>query len=275
MRWRPASLTRQSGLARGVARVAQAGNHATLRINLWALIMLGIERRLSMRWLAMRRGIETSFNQPRQSGSHPERAPTRQPASNPGAQSSADAADGEYAGLDEFEGFFRRYERQVVACLWRITGDEQAAHDLSQETFLRAWRHFKQIRDYEQPGAWLLRVATNLALNHLRQRGSPVRSAEPLGGSGNAGEGDDSGDWRNALASSDPSMRFIERDLVQQTLLELSPQQRVALVLREVYGFTCEEIGRALGTSRDAIKMTLYRGREQFRLHYLRKGGRQ
>jgi len=166
-------------------------------------------------------------------------------------------------GIEEFEAFFRRYERQVVACLWRITGDEPTAHDLSQETFVRAWRHFEQIRGYEQPGAWLIRVATHLALNELRRRGSPTAAAERFA--------DD--DAHDALSRSDPNLRFAERDLVQQTLLELTPQQRAALVLREVYGFTCEEIGRTLGTSRDAIKMTLWRGREQFRLHYLRKGG--
>jgi len=165
--------------------------------------------------------------------------------------------------MDEFEAFFRRHERQVVACLWRITGDEQTAHDLSQETFLRAWRHFAQVRGYEQPGAWLLRVATNLALNELRRRSVPTAAAERFA--------DD--DAPGALASSDPNLRLAERDLVEQTLLELTPQQRAALALREVYGFTCEEIGRTLGVSRDAIKMTLWRAREQFRLHYLRKGG--
>jgi len=172
-------------------------------------------------------------------------------------------SDAPPGGIEEFEVFFRRYERQVVACLWRITGDEQAAHDLSQETFVRAWRHFEQIRGYEQPGAWLIRVATHLALNELRRRTSPTAAAERFA--------DD--DAPNALSRSDPNLRFVERDLVQQTLLELTPQQRAALVLREVYGLTCEEIGRTLGASRDAIKMTLWRGREQFRLHYLRKGG--
>jgi RNA polymerase sigma-70 factor (ECF subfamily) len=166
-------------------------------------------------------------------------------------------------GIAEFEAFFRQYERQVVACVWRITGDEQTAHDLSQETFVRAWRHYAQIRGYEQPGAWLLRVATHLALNEQRRRASPTASAAPFA--------DD--DAYDALARSDPNLRFVERDLVEQTLLELTPQQRAALVLREVYGFSCEEIGRTLGASRDAIKMTLWRGREQFRLHYLRKGG--
>ena len=41
--------------------------------------------------------------------------------------------------------------------LWRVTGEEQTAYDLSQETFVRAWQHFRTIKSYERPDAWLLR----------------------------------------------------------------------------------------------------------------------
>src|SRR5262245_41420099 len=57
--------------------------------------------------------------------------------------------------VGEFEPFFRMHEPDIFTYLWRMTGDEQAAYDLAQETFLRAWRHFVRIRDYERPGGWL------------------------------------------------------------------------------------------------------------------------
>lgn len=160
-----------------------------------------------------------------------------------------------------FEAFFSRYEQQVFGYLVRMTGDEQTARDLSQEAFLRAWQHFDQLQTYDHPSAWLFRVATNLALSHLRRRGSPVGSAKLLG--------DDDGPAR-----SDPAWRFIERDLIEQTLLELPPKQRAALVLREVYGLSCQEVAQALSMSRDAVKMSLWRAREQFRVRYVRGGGR-
>lgn len=159
----------------------------------------------------------------------------------------------------EFEGFFRAHERTVYACLWRLTGDAQLARDLTQETFLRAWRHFARVRDYEQPRAWLLRVATNLAFSaHRRDRHNHMLSTESL----TDAETPTRGDTTHALA---------ERDAVERALLALPPNQRAALTLREVYGLSCEEIGAALGLSRDAVKMALYRGREGFRRHYLRQ----
>jgi RNA polymerase sigma factor (sigma-70 family) len=161
------------------------------------------------------------------------------------------------ARSDDFEAFFLQYEHAIFGYLMRLTGDEQSAHDLSQEAFLRAWQHYEKIRGYEHPAAWLFRVASNLAISHLRRRASPVGSAKLLG--------DD-----DSPARSDPAMRFIEFDLVEQTLLELPPKQRAALVLREVYGFSCEEIGSTLGMSRDAVKMSLWRARERFRVRYAR-----
>src|SRR5215831_8155621 len=97
---------------------------------------------------------------------------------------------------DDFEAFFQQHEHAVFGYLLRMTGDEQTAHDLSQEAFLRAWQHFDKIRGYDHPAAWLFRVASNLAISHLRRRSSPVGSAKLLG--------DD-----DSPARSDPAMRFI------------------------------------------------------------------
>ena len=158
----------------------------------------------------------------------------------------------------QFEAFFLRYDRQITSYLWRMIGDEQLASELAQETFLRAWQHFAAISNYEQPLNWLFRVATNLALQQRRRQAAPVGAATPL-------------DAANDPASSDPTVHFVEQDLVRQTLLQLPLQQRAALILREVYGMSCAEVGNLLNCSRDAVKMVLFRAREQFRKHYLRE----
>jgi RNA polymerase sigma-70 factor (ECF subfamily) len=108
-----------------------------------------------------------------------------------------------------------------------------------------------------------LRVATNLALQHLRRRAAPVGAATRF---------DEArlGDLRGPGAS-DPGRRFAERDLVRETLLELTPKARALLVLREVYGLSAEEVGDALKMSREAVKVGLWRARAQFRDHYTRK----
>jgi RNA polymerase sigma-70 factor (ECF subfamily) len=159
-----------------------------------------------------------------------------------------------------FEAFFRQHEATVFGYLFRMTGNEAASYDLSQETFLRAWQHFDAIQRYDQPRAWLLRVATNLALNHAQRQKTVERATVVL-------------DDDIQPASSDPTVRLAERDLVRQVLLRLLPRQRAALVLREVYGLPYAEVGRMLGISAAATRMLLWRSREQFRGHYLELGG--
>ncbi|HKD74901.1 MAG TPA: sigma-70 family RNA polymerase sigma factor [Ktedonobacterales bacterium] len=161
----------------------------------------------------------------------------------------------------DFEAFVHQHERPILNYLWRMVGDEQSAYDLTQETFLRAWQHFTDVRQYAHPKAWLFRVATNLALSHRQRRSAPVGAAKPL-------------DDEDELSSSDPTVRYAERDLVRQTLQAIPAKRRAALVLREIYGLSIEEIGHTLGMSPDAVKMALYRARAQFREIYTQEVGR-
>jgi len=160
--------------------------------------------------------------------------------------------------LPSFEAFFRQHERDIFGYLWRMTGDEQAAYDLSQETFVRAWQHFDRIATYERPGGWLFRVATNLALTHQKRAAAPVGAAQPFS-------------TGNEPSVSDPAWRLAESEAIRATLLALPPQQRAALVLREVCGFSCAEVAETLGVTLAAAKMTLSRGRDAFRARYTRE----
>lgn len=180
----------------------------------------------------------------------------QQPLMNRKADEAASARSAE----ESFDTLFAQCERQVYGYLWRITGDRHLASDLCQETFLRGWQHFDTIRTYESPLGWLLRVATNLALNSRRRRdtrvGLPMSLNEAL-----------------SPAVSDPAWQIAERDAVHATLLALPANMRAALVLREVYGLSFQEVARALGITHAAAKMTLSRAREQFRRRYRQEEG--
>jgi RNA polymerase sigma-70 factor (ECF subfamily) len=177
--------------------------------------------------------------------------------------STAHAAS-RHGRTDEFEPFFRLHEREISAYLWRMTGDEHAAYDLAQETFLRAWQHFTRIRGYERPGGWLFRVATHLALNHLRDRsvrhGDAVSSGvesvsqHPL--------------ERSEGRMDDIATHVAEADMVRRALMAVPPRQRAALILREVYGFPCGQVAAALGMSVGGVKTLLWRARGEFRDRY-------
>lgn len=177
----------------------------------------------------------------------------------PERERDAEAAAARPSPAEDYDAFVREHERAILNYLWRLTGDEQSAYDLAQEVFLRAWQRFDQVRGYDNPRAWIFRVATNLALTSLTRR-RPLSSEAALSP-------------ERGPEMSDPARRLIERDVVRATLQRLTPQRRAALCLREVYGLSCAEVAKALGISEPAARMTLSRAREQFRELYLREEG--
>jgi RNA polymerase sigma factor (sigma-70 family) len=157
--------------------------------------------------------------------------------------------------IKDFERFFHTYERALTGYLWRLTGDDDAACDLAQETFVRAWQRFAEVQHYAHQRAWLFRVATNLALNHLRQRAHPIDvTALP--------------ETTPQLHLADPMVNLIERHHIIDSLQQLPPRQRAVLILRAVYDLSYQEMGNVLGISFEAAKIALRRARIQFRATY-------
>ena len=177
-----------------------------------------------------------------------------------GGQTNHAESEGE-AAL-HFDAFFREHEPRIYGYLWRITGDRQLASDLCQETFLRAWNSFAKVRGYENQDAWLLRVATNLALNSRRRRNTRIGVPLAL-------------DETTEPSQSDHAGRIAEQDAVHQVLLALPVPMRAALVLREVEGLPYAEVSRLLRMRPGATRMLLSRAREQFRRCYRREEEQQ
>ncbi|HLJ82398.1 MAG TPA: RNA polymerase sigma factor [Ktedonobacterales bacterium] len=166
-----------------------------------------------------------------------------------------------------FDAFFRRHEQPLYGFLRRMLPTHEVAVEVAQEAFFRAWTHFTEVRAYERPEAWLYRVATNLAISHLRRR-QPLAFAQVFRRAGADEEGGDGGE-EDALADPlDMEGDTAARDLINRVLLRLPERQRAALLLRTVYGFSGEEIAEMLGISVANARQVLRRGRERFRQFY-------
>jgi len=143
------------------------------------------------------------------------------------------------------------------------------ALELSQEAFFRAWQHFPELQIYDRPEAWLYRVATNLAISYIRRK-KALSFAQLYRYSSDGGEPGDSGVDPELLADSlDLEQQTAEKMMIEQTLQQLAQRQRAALVLRSVYGLSCQEISATMGMSVANVRQTLSRGRARFRKLYL------
>lgn len=169
-----------------------------------------------------------------------------------------------------FDAFFAQYERPLYGYLRRMLTSHDAALDVAQETFFRAWQRFDVVRGYDRPQAWLFRVATNLALDTLRRR-QPISLARLFGG-GEQTTAADQSDVSDAIpaipalmAPFDMEQSLAQRDLVHQALQRLPERQRIAVLLWAAHGLTSAEIAEALGTTDVNVRQLLSRGRARFR----------
>jgi RNA polymerase sigma-70 factor (ECF subfamily) len=172
----------------------------------------------------------------------------------------------------EFERLFTQYGVALLDYLYGMTRNHEAATDLMQETFLRAWASATPITEIQQPKAWLYRIATNLALNQSRRQRRfvwlPLETVEPLGAAGSSDR------WRiPPLAShmrggDDVAAGVVERDAIWETLAALPPRQQAALLLQANGGFEPREIAVLLSLSEANVRKMLFRAKERFRTIY-------
>ena len=83
---------------------------------------------------------------------------------------------------ERFEAFYEREYHRVVGFAYALTGSWEAAEDATQEAFLRAHRHWERVGRYDQPGAWVRRVAANLAFSGLPASAGRGQGFGPPGG---------------------------------------------------------------------------------------------
>ena len=138
------------------------------------------------------------------------------------------------------------YCRRLTRTLWD-------AEDLVQDTLLRAFGHLGFINHtIRNPRAYLLRTATNVWIDELRRREretlTPSTEREVA-----------------ATQAADPGTASDVRAAGARLLQRLSPQERAAVLLKEMFEMTLEEIAEVLATTTGAVKAALHRGRERLR----------
>ena len=150
-----------------------------------------------------------------------------------------------------FERLYERYGRDVYRYALAITRDPAEAEDVTQTTFLNAWRAYREGQEPQKPHHWLIAIAQNAC--RLRFRTRSRRPAEvPLDEGGHA-----------VAAPEGPRAAD-----VLEALADLPLNQRAALVMRELEGRSYEEIAEILGVSRAAVETLIFRARRTMRTRH-------
>ena len=162
-----------------------------------------------------------------------------------------------------FRFLVERHSRSIFHLAFRMTGNEQDAEDLVQETFLRTFKQLHRFDNRATFATWLHRIAVNCALDHLRAR-QTRRTIQPHS------EDRDHAHWLDSLADSDPSPERLTESSeiarrIQPALSQLSPNERAAFILRHYHDCDIDEIARTLGVQANAAKHSVFRAVQKLR----------
>lgn len=180
------------------------------------------------------------------------------PTTSTDAQLLAAISSGEPGAFDTF---VERYGRRLFAFGLRMCKSREDAEDVFQDTLLKAYQGLEDLRDPGAVRTWLYRVASNQCLMKRRKkepaREIPLEQFKPQGFE--EGEMADIADW--SRLPEDDALQSELRDVLERAILELPPEYRVVLLLRDVEGLSTREVAAALELGEGAVKMRLHRAR--------------
>ncbi|MEM7584782.1 MAG: RNA polymerase sigma factor [Acidobacteriota bacterium] len=170
--------------------------------------------------------------------------------------------DGDEAALDEL---IARKTQPLLKLVFRILNDTEEARDIVQVTFFRLWEKRDRFDDRWSPNTWIYRIATNLAIDHLRSRKSRLKSLEPI--RLHMQESFSSRARRDRAQIQEDEVMSIFHELAAG----LTEKQRMVFLLREVEEMASKDVAQIVGCRESTVRNHLFNARKYLRRKMLER----
>jgi len=166
--------------------------------------------------------------------------------------------------IEAFETLISNYDKKAYNIAYRMMGNEEDAKDMAQEAMLRVYRSIKEFKEQSSFSTWLYRIVTNVCLDELRKK--KKQNSVSLDSTIET----DDGEMRLEVCSDRETPenayeRLEQRELIAEAIKQLSEEYRSVIILRDVQGFSYEEIAYMLNCSLGTIKSRINRARNTLR----------
>jgi RNA polymerase sigma-70 factor (ECF subfamily) len=154
-----------------------------------------------------------------------------------------------------------RHQRKIAHVISRYIKSSQDVEDVSQETFIKAYRGIASFRGESQFSTWLHRIAVNTAMHFLSARRSRIPNYEPM-----VTEDAEEMTIPETVDDEDPERILANQQIAEsiaETLNKLPEELRTAITLREVDGLSYEEIAQVMNCPVGTVRSRIFRAREQ------------
>ena len=154
--------------------------------------------------------------------------------------------------VQAFESLVKLHEKRLYHFIQEIVKNDEDARDIMQDSFFKAWKSIKKLKEETKFGPWLYKIARNMSIDYLRRRN---RMQEILG--------------QKVQKNSSTAIEF-ELSL-QNALTSLSGTQRTALVLKKIEGLSLKEISKIMKISEGTIGWQIFSAKQKLKRIFGRK----
>ena len=166
--------------------------------------------------------------------------------------------------VDAFGTLVEKHQKNMVNIAYRMLGDYQGACDVVQDAFLSAYKAIRKFRGDAMFSTWLCRIVINVSKNHMKQRRVRLQREGP---SIDIPMETEEGQLRSDPPDPTPSVaeQFEKKEVqakVQSCIDSLDVEYKEVLVLRDIQGFSYDEIGCILEIPNGTVKSRLFRARD-------------
>ncbi|MDD3706390.1 MAG: sigma-70 family RNA polymerase sigma factor [Clostridiaceae bacterium] len=166
--------------------------------------------------------------------------------------------------VESFELLISSYDKRAYNIAYRIMGNDEDAKDMAQDALIRVFKSLKDFKGQAAFSTWLYRIVTNVCLDELRRRKNEKYVSI------DSTIHTDSGELHMELCSDKETPESIyevveQREMIRKAIRELNEDYRSVIVLRDIQGFSYEEISGILSCSLGTVKSRINRGRAMLR----------
>ena len=163
---------------------------------------------------------------------------------------------------ESFGELLRRYRTPMVGYFYRMLRDQALAEDLAQEVFLRVYKARERWKPDAKFSTWLYRIATNLALNAIRDAKGKVSRPAP----GEGDREDEAARLPDPQPGAEERIMLSDRErIIREAVESLPANQRAAGILHKYQDGDYRQIAKILGVTQSALKSLLFRAYETLR----------
>jgi len=156
---------------------------------------------------------------------------------------------------DVREDIYFTYKKGIFNYFYKATLNFHTAEDLTEDTFLRAFKFFSSFRGESSVKTWLFKIARNVLNTHLSKQGKVNDEARD----------------KDFEDSSDDFITIEKKLIIKKVMSYLDEEEKSLIILRDVNGLTYLEISKIMNYSEGQVKIGIHRARKRFKEIYIRE----